>query len=66
LCSKNGEEGPEIKAIRESNDSFAIFSSSDMSPVDLYRRIIRDELDILADLCGFAGTSIVAEIIMAS
>ena len=62
LSSNNGEEGPEVKAIRQSSDSFTYLSSSGMSPVQIYQRIMEDELEILVDLCGYAGTSIVAEI----
>ncbi|KAL7519878.1 hypothetical protein ACHAWX_006103 [Stephanocyclus meneghinianus] len=62
LSSNEGDEGPEVSAIRESSDSFAYLSPSGMSPIQIYQRIMQDDLDILVDLCGYAGTSLVAEI----
>ncbi|KAL3783580.1 hypothetical protein HJC23_002084 [Cyclotella cryptica] len=62
LNSNEGDEGPEVQAIREASDSVAYLSPSRMSPMELYQRIMQDELDILVDLCGYAGTSLVAEI----
>jgi len=61
LSSSCNDEGPEVKQIRESSDNFTYLSTS-MSPTKLYKRIMQDELDILVDLCGYAGTSLVAEI----
>ena len=30
--------------------------------MEMYQRMMQDELDILVDLCGYAGTSVVSEI----
>lgn len=62
LSSKVDDNGPEVSAIQESCDQFTYLSPSLMSPIELYRRMVQDELDIIVDLCGYAGTSIVAEI----
>ncbi len=56
------DDGPEVQAIRESSDQFTHLSPSCMSPMDMYQRLLDDELDILVDLCGYAGTSVVSEI----
>ena len=61
--SSNVDDGPEVQAIQESCDQFTCLSpSANMSPMELYQRMVQDELDIIVDLCGYAGTSIVAEI----
>lgn len=60
--SSKVDDGPEVKAIQESSDQFTYLSPSAMSPIELYQRMLQDELDIIVDLCGYAGTSIVAEI----
>ncbi|KAL3816563.1 hypothetical protein ACHAXA_003803 [Cyclostephanos tholiformis] len=62
VYSLSRDDGPEVRAIRESSDVFAFLSPSAQSPVDMYRTIMQDELDVLVDLCGYAGTSIVSEI----
>ncbi|KAL9183990.1 hypothetical protein ACHAXT_002076 [Thalassiosira profunda] len=62
VSSSAADDGPEVRAIRESSDHFTYLSPSSMSPVEMYRRILDDELDILVDLCGYAGTSVVSEI----
>ena len=36
-----------------------------MSPMEMYQKILSDELDILVNLCGYAGTSIVSEVMAA-
>lgn len=56
------DEGQEVKAIRESSDQFICLSPSIMTPMEMYQRILQDDIDILVDLCGFAGTSIMSEI----
>mmetsp|Transcript_40758 Transcript_40758/g.85386 ORF Transcript_40758/g.85386 Transcript_40758/m.85386 type:complete len:489 (-) Transcript_40758:256-1722(-) len=56
------DDGPEVRAIREGSDAFAYLSPSSMTPGDMYRRMLDDELDVLVDLCGYAGTSAMAEI----
>lgn len=60
--SNDADNGPEVKAIRESSDSFTYLSTAGKTPIELYQEIMKDEIDILVDLCGYAGTSIVAEI----
>jgi len=60
--SSKVDDGPEVQAIKESCDQFTYLSPSAMSPMELYQRMVQDELDIIVDLCGYAGTSIVAEI----
>mmetsp|Transcript_31648 Transcript_31648/g.47426 ORF Transcript_31648/g.47426 Transcript_31648/m.47426 type:complete len:136 (+) Transcript_31648:1693-2100(+) len=56
------DDGPEVQAIQESCDQFTYLSPSAMSPMELYQQMVQDELDIIVDLCGYAGTSIMAEI----
>ncbi len=56
------DNGQEVQAIEESGNHFTYLSPSTMSPVEMYQRILEDKLDILVDLCGYAGTSVVAEI----
>lgn len=60
--SRDDDCGSEVRAIKGSCDSFAYLSPSASSPVDMYRRLMEDELDVLVDLCGYAGTSIMSEI----
>jgi len=60
--SSKVDDGPEVQAIQESCDQFTYLSPSAMSPIELYQRMVQDELDIIVDLCGYAGTSIMAEI----
>jgi protein O-GlcNAc transferase len=60
--SSNVDNGIEVEAIRESCDQFTCLSPSAMSPLQLYERMLQDELDIIVDLCGYSGTSLVAEI----
>ena len=60
--SSNVDNGMEVEAIRESCDQFTYLSPSAMSPLQLYQRMLQDELDIIVDLCGYSGTSLVAEI----
>ena len=56
-------DGPEVKAIHDSADVYTTLSPTlYKSPMNMYNRIMDDELDILVDLCGYAGTSMVAEI----
>jgi predicted O-linked N-acetylglucosamine transferase (SPINDLY family) len=62
VSSSEQDDGVEVKAIRESSDSFTYLSPSSMPPIELYQRLMQDELDVLVDLCGYAGTSVVAEI----
>ena len=62
LSTNRGVEGEEVKAIRESSDCFTYLTTAGRTAVDLYQEIMQDEIDILVDLCGYAGTSIVAEI----
>ena len=59
--SSKVDDGPEVQAIQESCDQFT-YLSPEMSPIELYQRMVQDELDIIVDLCGYAGTSIIAEI----
>eukprot|EP00986_Skeletonema_menzelii_P020566 scaffold31656_cov160-Skeletonema_menzelii.AAC.1 len=59
--SSKVDDGPEVQAIQESCDQFT-YLSPEMSPMELYQRMVQDELDIIVDLCGYAGTSIIAEI----
>jgi len=60
--STSEDNGEEVRAIRESSDQFTYLSPSTMSPMEMYQRIVDDEVDILVDLCGYAGTSVVSEI----
>ncbi len=60
--SSKVDDAPEVQAIKESCDQFTYLSPSAMSPMELYQRMVQDELDIIVDLCGYAGTSIMAEI----
>ena len=62
LSANSRDEGAEVRAIRESSDCFTYLSTVGRTAVELYQRIMQDEIDILVDLCGYAGTSIVAEI----
>ena len=62
LSSDSGDEGPEVNSIRKSSDCFTYLSTSGRTPVELYKRILEDDIDIIVDLCGYAGSSIVAEI----
>lgn len=59
------DDGQEVKAIRESSDQFICLSPTAMSPMEMYQRILQDDLDILVDLCGYAGTSIMSEVMAA-
>ncbi|EED88202.1 o-linked GlcNAc transferase, partial [Thalassiosira pseudonana CCMP1335] len=58
VSSSEQDDGVEVKAIRESSDSFTYLSPSSMPPIELYQRLMQDELDVLVDLCGYAGTSV--------
>jgi len=60
--STKEDNGSEVQEIRESSDQFTYLSPSTMSPMEMYQRILDDEVDILVDLCGYAGTSVVSEI----
>jgi len=60
--STSSDDGPEVQAIRESSDQFTYLSPSSMSHMEMYQRMMQDELDILVDLCGYAGTSVVSEV----
>ncbi|KAL3789986.1 hypothetical protein ACHAWO_002040 [Cyclotella atomus] len=60
--SREANESLEVKAIRDSSDTFTYLPTTEKTPVELYQSIVQDDLDILVDLCGYAGTSIVAEI----
>ena len=62
VSSSKTDDGPEVQAIRKSSDQFTYLSPSSMSPMEMYQRMMQDELDILVDLCGYAGTSVVSEI----
>ena len=56
------DNGLEVQEIRESSDQFTYLSPSTMSPMEMYQHILDDEVDIFVDLCGYAGTSVVSEI----
>ena len=60
--TKVDESSPEIKTIRDGSDAFAILPLGD-SPSQLADKIRQDDLDILIDLCGYTGTSKVAELL---
>ena len=53
--------GQEVRNIQDGSDSFTVLSSS-KSPKELAAEIRGDELDILVDLCGYAGTDRVSQI----
>jgi len=56
------DECSEIRAIKEGSDHFTCLPAGG-SPQELADRIKNDEIDILVDLCGYAGTSLVAQIL---
>ncbi|KAL7533235.1 hypothetical protein ACHAWF_004407 [Thalassiosira exigua] len=60
--SSREDDGPEVRAIREGSDAFRTLSPSAMSPVQMYEKMLEDELDVIVDLCGYAGTSVAAEV----
>ena len=62
LSSKVDDNGPEVEAIQESCERFTYLSPTAKSPKELYQRMVEDDLDIIVDLCGYAGTSIMTEI----
>jgi protein O-GlcNAc transferase len=56
---------PEVNAIRAASHQFVEFSAGS-DPKDISQKLIEtDELDILIDLCGYAGTTKVAELMAA-
>jgi protein O-GlcNAc transferase len=56
-------DGLEVKAIYDSANVYTTLSPTVYkTPMNMYQRIMYDKLDILVDLCGYAGTSMVAEI----
>lgn len=59
--SKWDEEGPEVQAIQNGSDSYIVLPSD--SPQVLAKLIQDDNLDILVDLCGYAGTDRVSQIL---
>ena len=56
------EDCPEVNAIRDGSDTFTILPRSH-SARELAEMIRNDHLDILIDLCGHTGTTLVAEIL---
>jgi protein O-GlcNAc transferase len=56
------DDCPEVAAIRNGSDQFVLLSLGD-SPASLAAQINDYNIDILIDLCGFTGTSAVAEIL---
>ena len=60
--STTADDGNEVQAIRESSENFVYLSPSSMTPMEMYQRIINDGVDVVVDLCGYAGTSVVSEI----
>jgi predicted O-linked N-acetylglucosamine transferase (SPINDLY family) len=59
--SKWDEEGNEVQAIQNGSDSFTVLPAE--SPDKLAKQIEEDELDILVDLCGYAGTDRISQIL---
>ena len=56
------EDCPEVNAIQNGSDSYMTLSRNH-SAKELAEIIRHDHLDILVDLCGYAGTTLVAEIL---
>jgi len=57
------EDCPEVNVIRDGSDSYVTLSRG-MSAKELAETIRDDDLDVLIDLCGYAGTSLISEILM--
>ena len=49
----------EIRAIKEASDQFRYLAKQ--TPEQMYQQLLRDELDVIVDLCGFAGQSMSSE-----
>ena len=49
----------EIREIKEASDKFSYLSKQ--TPEQMYQHLLRDQLDVLVDLCGFAGQSVSSE-----
>ena len=56
------EDCHEVNAIRDGSDSYTTLSRR-LSAQDLAEMIRNDDLDVLIDLCGYTGTTLVAEIL---
>lgn len=50
---------PEVEKIKQAANHWVILPSS---PQDMANAILADNLDILIDLCGYTGTSVIAEV----
>lgn len=63
---KSNLDAPEVNAIRQGSDSYVELkysaSSSDYL-MEIISRVQQDDLDIVIDLCGYTGTSILATIL---
>lgn len=59
--SRWDEEGTEVRNIQDGSDEFVVLPSE--SPEVLAKLIRDDNLDILVDLCGYAGTDRVSQIL---
>jgi len=62
MSTKNEGEDDEVTAIQKGSDCFKLLPPSELSLLDMAKQIQDDELHILVDLCGYAGTSKVAEL----
>jgi protein O-GlcNAc transferase len=54
------DKGPEVCNIMQGSDSYTVLPAE--SPEKLAKQILDDNLDILVDLCGYAGTDRVSQI----
>jgi protein O-GlcNAc transferase len=54
------DKGPEVHNIMQGSDSYTVLPAG--SPKTLAKQIRNDDLDILVDLCGYAGTDRVSQI----
>lgn len=53
------DESPEVEKIKQATNHWTVLPSS---AEDMANKILADNLDILIDLCGYTGTSIIAEV----
>jgi len=59
--NKWDEEGTEVQNIQAGSDDYVVLPTE--SPEVLAKQIQEDELDILVDLCGYAGTDRISQIL---
>ena len=59
--SSNNDSSSEVSKVRDAANKWTVYPSK-MSSTEIAELMKEDELDILVDLCGFTGTSVVAEV----